>query len=237
MIELKNYNIENLLDSKKHLVYVVTKLDDDDDKKYIYKDYCGDIEGLKKEIEYLQILKDFPRARPKLIETLEGAVVREYIEGKTLEEKLNRQEEIIDKGDSYVTDSNFKIIINLLEWLNQFYIYMNEKKGEVTVLKDIELSNFIIGKNTTYVNYSSCEFGEKEQDAARIISEVLTLKSQVTTWRMFFSRQLYFFMVNSYGYDRRKLNHYLEAEIENIRVNKGVFIPPNIIKSITNGFF
>lgn len=237
MIELKNYNIENLLDSKKHLVYIVTKIDDDDDKKYIYKDYCGDFEGFRKEIEYLKILADFPRARPKLIETLDGAVVREYIEGKTLEEKLNRQEEIIDKGDSYVTDSNFKIIINLLEWLNQFYIYMNEKLGEVTVLKDIELNNFIIGKNTTYVDYSCCEYGEKEQDAAKIISEVLTLKSQVTTWRMFFSRQLYFFMVNSYGYDRRKLTNYLEVEIENIKINEGIFIPPNIIKSITNGFF
>lgn len=234
MIELLDYKIEHILQDKKHKVYLVTGLDDG--KFYIYKDFCGDEESLKKEVTCLQYLRSFNYPRPDLVEVLEGGIVKEFIEGKTLAAKLRRQEEIIEGGERYVTDSNFKIIIGLLEWLNHFYRYTYHITGHETVLNDIQLENFIVGRHSTCIDFGSFGPGERESDGSKLISEVLALNPNINPWRIFFARQLYFFMVNSYGYDRSKMNLYMRQNIENLRLNENESIE-KLHNSIVQGFF
>jgi len=163
------------LTSKRNQVFRVVEIN----KTYITKKFSN-IENVKKEVEFLQILKDNKLNVPNIIDIKNDTLILEDLGEITL---LDWYENLESLNSNDYKD----IMMKLARWMKDFYNLTNSCFNKQFILSDVNFRNFIIKDNEVYgIDFEQAELGNIENNAGKLVSFALTYKPAMTNWKINF---------------------------------------------------
>jgi len=187
------------LNSKRNKVYLVesnlTKLiekyyENADDFKCELKFYQ------ENQLENVPLLIDFNETKKMIkISFIKGASFADYL--VSLE---NRGE----------FEASVTLMIHLFEWMDRFH-YASEKKGVYQVMRDVNLSNFIVSDEIIYgIDFEQICIGNPLSDIAQIIVIYMNNKPENTPFKQRVYERLKGACQRRYHIDEANWNKYIE---------------------------
>lgn len=178
-------------------------------KIYIKKTFSN-IENMKKEIEFLKILKDNKINVPDIIEIKNDTLILEDLGEITLLDWYENLEKL--NSNDYKDE-----MINLIRWMNDFYHLTNTCFNKQFILSDVNFRNFIIKDNEVYgIDFEQAELGNIEKDAGKLVSYALTYKPAMTNWKVNFCDELINLLSLELKIDKELIIKEKEKELKNI---------------------
>ena len=187
-------------------------------RKYIHKVYLNEVSFLIEKNFYFNVKQneEYLIEIPKLISCEENqkVLLLEYIEGKTLLEKLEELEKINDI-DAEIISAN--LIISLYDWIDRFYkMEFVIKKG--LVLNDINFRNFIVKDNKIYgIDFEDISKVSHEYDKEKIIAFYLTYSPCFTSFKNRVRKRVEDYLVYEKGINRKTLLNNIEEQLNIIQ--------------------
>ena len=165
---------------------------------------------LDNEIKYLKLLRQNSVLVPQILAIDENKLELEYIEGTIF----------LDLFLDYEKNNlNCVFLIEILiDWLQKFYAITKQEFGEIHILKDVNLRNFLIVKDKLYgIDFELCGKGEIEKDIGTLLAFAIMYEPVMTDWKMNFMSTFLEKSIATLLLDKRKIEIYFENELENMK--------------------
>ncbi len=176
------YYIQQKFESKKNNVYLVTE-GRNKNRVFVLKIFSEKFKGnYHLELRSYQKLNELGIPVPKMIESTDGLLLLEFIQGSTLMDKIN---EIIIDGTKILTEADLKELKIAFQALGNWFGKLHAKtlnKAQNSLLKgDCVLKNFIFNptsKNDKIfgLDFEESIFGPPLLDLGSLAAMVLTIK-------------------------------------------------------------
>ncbi len=120
------------------------------------------------EKELLTILTEANVAVPRIVAEEEGVLVLSYLPGETLSAYLARMER------EQATEEQIRDLTDAVaNWLRAYYMAVGQTRSGI-IRGDISGNNFLIsGQGIAGVDFETCMFGSREQDAGRLLAKMM----------------------------------------------------------------
>lgn len=193
------------LTSKRNLVFRVFETN----RTYIKKTFSN-IENMKKEIEFLKILKDNKINVPNIINIESDTLILEDLGEVTLLDWYENLEKLNSHDYKYE-------MIKLARWMKDFYNLTNACFNKQFILSDVNFRNFIIKDNEVYgIDFEQVALGNLENDAGKLLSYALTYKPAMTNWKVNFCDEFINVLSLELKIDKELIIKEKEKELKNI---------------------
>ncbi|WDV45624.1 hypothetical protein PV797_19345 [Clostridiaceae bacterium M8S5] len=217
-----NIELKHRFKSKKNIVYSgVLKNEKKECVIKVYKKLmCRD-----KEVFWLENLQNVKI--PLLYEKKSDYIIMQYIHGDLLIDRIEKLE--LNNNLQYQS-----LINHICHWFEDFYKACYSIKGEKYILYDVNLRNFIIGKELHAVDFEECKKGDYEQDIGRLCAFILTYRPEFTDWKISFAKDVYDMFICKIKLDRVLVKKYMLREFDDIerrRNQKLSIVDKDIIKN------
>ncbi len=141
----------------------------------------------EREAMLLKSLRKHALRVPKVLDEDEQGILREWIEGMTVEEILARMEET--QRDEYDAHANESLIYRLINWFYDFHTIASCMEHQDLVMYDVDPSNFVMRRGQIYgLDFEDCRPGVVETDFGRFI--IFLLRRGNLEWRLAFAKQM-----------------------------------------------
>ncbi len=200
--------------SKKNRVQLVTC--GDETTMMVFKQLT-DPAKIKREAQILTMLQG-KVAVPALLGEHETGLLLEYIPGGTLADWLERAEK--ENPDSLLPAVQEKMG-ELLDWLAGFYKVM-ENQGQAMIMGDVNLRNFIVGKQLTGIDFEDVKEGLPAEDLGKVAAFILMYAPEGTIWKQ---KLVDFWLAQAargFSQDRALLVREMEQELQAMQIRRKI---------------
>lgn len=202
----KNHVFRVACDVKKHQL----------ERQVVVKKCLQSIQDCQREMKILEILHMHGVAVPSLYRSAHGLLVMEHIPGPTLLELM----ETVESDDQNVGFQRYQVkkrmVVELIDWLNQAYTILEQAYGTPMILGDIHLRNFIAGKKLTGVDFAGCRPGFAEEDIATLLAYLLHYNPAWTMWKRELADDFREDAIKHFNMDQERLASCFENKISEI---------------------
>lgn len=150
----------------------------------VYKRYAEKANFLI-EKELLTILMEANVAVPRILAEEENTLVLSYLPGETLPIYLQRMER------EKATETEIIALTNAIaNWLRSYYMAVRQNDSSI-IRGDVSGSNFLVsGQGIAGVDFEKCTFGSREQDAGRLLADMMPEDGPVSPFKQQFMEML-----------------------------------------------
>jgi len=152
-------------------------------KQVVVKQCLQSDQDCLREMRNLEILHIHGAAVPSLYRNAHGLLVMEHIPGPTLLELMETAESDDRNGNFQRYQVRKRMVVELMDWLDQAYTILEHAYGTPMILGDIHFRNFIAGSRLTGVDFESCRPGCIEEDIAELLAYLLHYNPAWTLWK------------------------------------------------------
>lgn len=208
--------------SKRNQLYLLNFTDPDGYEKFmVYKLHSHRVR-LVKETEMLFQLRESQVWVPALTKVIGTGMLMEYVSGPTILEYLEWQEKAHFQYSEPHTDPAMQAIIQLADWLKDFYHTTEMNMGKKVILGNMNFRNFIIRDKLYGVDFEDWREGRPEEDVGRICAFSLTYDPSYTSWKKVFVKKMMELLVYSLDLDRSEVIDCLFEELARINKRRGL---------------
>jgi prepilin signal peptidase PulO-like enzyme (type II secretory pathway) len=171
--------------SHQNRVFYAT-IENDEKTSCAYKVFSS-YEAKEREAILLKSLRKHALRVPKLLDVDDKGILREWIDGPTVEEVLIQMEEAqVDHYDAQVNES---LIYRLINWFYDFHTIASCMEHQDLVMHDVHPSNFVMRRGQIYgLDFEDCRPGVVETDFGRFL--VFIMRGGAFEWRVEFVKQM-----------------------------------------------
>lgn len=208
--------------SKRNQLCLVNFIDPNGYEKFLVYKLHSHRFRLAKETEMLFQLRESQVWVPNLAKVVGNGILMEYVSGPTILEYLEWQEKIHFQYREPHTEPAMQAIIQLADWLNDFYHTTKTNMGKRVILGNINFRNFIIRDNLYGVDFEDWREGRPEEDVGRICAFALTYTSPYTPWKKVLVKNMMELLINRLELDRSEVVDCLFEELARINKRRGL---------------
>lgn len=165
----------------------------------------------EREAMLLKSLRKHALRVPKVLDEDEQGILREWIDGMTVEEILARMEET--QAEAYDAHANESLIYRLINWFYDFHTIASCMEHQDLVMYDVDPSNFVMRRGQIYgLDFEDCRPGVVETDFGRFI--IFLLRSGDLQWRLSFAKQMLKSVEGEFRYNSELVRQAMEEMSE-----------------------
>jgi|GEM_PF-3043918 len=165
----------------------------------------------EREAMLLKTLRKHALRVPKVLDEDEQGILREWIDGMTVEEILVRMEET--QAEVYDAHANESLIYRLINWFYDFHTIASCMEHQDLVMYDVDPSNFVLRRGQIYgLDFEDCRPGVVETDFGRFI--IFLLRSGDLQWRLSFAKQMLKSVEGEFRYNSELVRQAMEEMSE-----------------------
>ena len=165
----------------------------------------------EREAMLLKTLRKHALRVPKVLDEDEQGILREWIDGMTVEEILVRMEET--QAEEYDAHANESLIYRLINWFYDFHTIASCMEHQDLVMYDVDPSNFVLRRGQIYgLDFEDCRPGVVETDFGRFI--IFLLRSGDLQWRLSFAKQMLKSVEGEFRYNSELVRQAMEEMSE-----------------------
>jgi hypothetical protein len=162
------------------------ELDNKEKTSCAYKIFASK-EAKEREYILLKALRQHALRVPKILCQDDEGILREFIDGMTIEEVLLRMEAV--QEGRYDSAGNESIIYRLINWFYDFHTIASCIEHKDLVMYDVHPSNFVLRRGQIYgLDFEDCQPGIAETDFGRFM--IFLLRGGNLEWRLAFVKQM-----------------------------------------------
>ena len=144
-------------------------------------------EAKDREAMLLKSLRKHALRVPKLLAVDDKGILREWIDGLTVEEILVQMEEA--QAEEYDAQTNESLIYRLINWFYDFHTIASCMEHKILVMYDVHPSNFVMRRGQIYgLDFEDCCPGVAETDFGRFM--IFLMRGGAFEWRIEFVKQM-----------------------------------------------
>lgn len=182
------------------------EIENDEKTSCAYKMFSSQ-EAKDREAMLLKTLRRHALRVPQVLEVDDKGILREWIEGLTIEEILIQMEEA--QADQYEASANESLIYRLINWFYDFHTIASCMEHQNLVMYDVHPSNFVLRRGQIYgLDFEDCRPGVVETDFGRFM--IFLMRDGVFEWRLAFVKQMKKSMEGEFRYNLELVRQAME---------------------------